>query len=94
MRKITRDIIAAFLMREERRIGNSHTDGRTLYLHDNAIARWDDHGQLWVTNAGWKSVTTKERLNGLPGVSIYQKDFTWYLNGHAWNGDWVRINRW
>lgn len=93
MRKITKEIISAFMIRETKRIGNSYTDGTTLYLHDNAIAKWDEHGRLWVTNAGWKSNTTKERLNGLPGVYVYQRDHTWYLNNHPWNGDWVLINR-
>jgi beta-xylosidase len=94
MRKITREIVAAFMMRETKRIGNSYTDGTTLYLHDNAIAKFDKDGRLWITNAGWKSNTTKERLNGLPGVSIHQRNYTWYLNDEPWNGDWVRINRW
>jgi hypothetical protein len=94
MRKITREIVAAFMMRETKRIGNSYTNGTTLYLHDNAIAKFDKDGRLWITNAGWKSNTTKERLNGLPGVSIHQRNYTWYLNDEPWNGDWVRINRW
>jgi hypothetical protein len=94
MRQITREIVAAFMMRETKRIGNSYTDGTTLYLHDNAIAKFDEYGRLWITNAGWKSNTTKERLNGLPGVSIHQRNYTWYLNDEPWNGDWVRINRW
>lgn len=73
MRKITKEIIAAFLSREKKSIGNSRTDGTTLYLHDNAIAKWDEDGRLWVTNAGWKSSTTKERLNGLPGGTITKR---------------------
>ena len=40
---------------------------------------------------GWSSNTTKERLNGLTGVNIWQKDFVWYLNGEEWNGEWIRI---
>lgn len=93
MRKITKDIIGAFLRRETRTIGNSHTDGRRLLLHGNEIAKFDKTGRLWITTAGWKSNTTKERLNGLPGVSIHQRDYTWYLNGEPWNGDWVYIPR-
>lgn len=93
MRKITKEIVAAFMKRETKKIGNSRTDGTTLFLHDNAIAKWDAEGRLWVTNAGWWSTTTKERLNGLPGVELYQKDFTWYLNGWRWNGQWVRIRQ-
>jgi hypothetical protein len=94
MKQITRDIVAAFMKHEPRRIGNSRTDGTTLYLHGNAIAEWRMDGSLWITSAGWRTNTTKERLNGIPGVRIHQKDYTWYLNGEPWNGDWVRINRW
>ena len=43
--------------------------------------------ELWITSAGWQTNTTKERLNGFNGVNIYQKDFQWYLNGEAWNGE-------
>ena len=91
MRKITREIVAAFMKRETKKIGNSRTDGTTLYLHDNAIAKWDENGRLWVTNAGWESTTTKERLNGIPGVSIHQKNYTWYLNDLPWDGSWTLV---
>lgn len=94
MRKITKEIVSAFMNHETKKIGNSRTDGMTLYLHDNAIAKWDAEGRLWVTNAGWWSTTTKERLNGLPGVMLCQKKFTWYLNEEPWNGDWTIINQW
>lgn len=93
MRKITKEIVRAFMLRESRTIGNSHTDGQTLYLHGNAIAKYDEMGRLWITTAGWKSNTTKERLNGLPGVHVYQRNHIWYLNNHPWNGDWIRINQ-
>jgi hypothetical protein len=35
--------------------------------------------------------TTKERLNGLTGVNIYQTNFQVFLNDKAWDGDWIRI---
>lgn len=91
MRKITKEIVSAFMNHETKKIGNSRTDGMTLYLHDNAIAKYDAEGRLWVTNAGWKSVTTKERLNGIPGVSIYQKNYTWHLNDLPWDGSWTEV---
>ena len=37
------------------------------------------------------SVTTKERLNGLPNVSIYQRNFQWFLNGKAWDGSRIKV---
>ena len=46
---------------------------------------------LSISNAGWQSNTTKERLNGLPNVGIYQKNWQWYLNGNEWNGEWTRV---
>ena len=43
--------------------------------------------QLWITSAGWQTNTTKERLNGFNGVNIFQKDFQWYVDGKAWDGE-------
>jgi hypothetical protein len=89
MRKITREIVAAFMNREERRISNSYTDGTTLYLHGNAIARHRCDGDIEVTTAGWNTVTTRERLNGIPGVNVFVRGGQLYLNHYKWNGDWV-----
>jgi len=88
MRKVTQIICGAFENRRTAKLGNTQTDGEALYLHGNKIAEWRE-GVLWITNAGWTSNTKKERLNGLRGVSISQKDFTWYLNGKAWDGSWI-----
>lgn len=80
MRKITRDIVGAFLRRETRTIGNTHTDGEKLYLHGNMIACHSDDGII-VTLAGWPTVTTRERLNAIPGVNIVQRKGVQYMNG-------------
>tara|TARA_Y100001972_G_scaffold103843_1_gene130421 strand:+ start:1281 stop:1565 length:285 start_codon:yes stop_codon:yes gene_type:complete len=94
MRKITEDAIRAFRNRQEFKRGN--TEVRVfghlcqLRLHGNVIAE-DKDGELWITSAGWESNTTKERLNGFPTVSIHQKDYQWFLNGHAWDGEWILI---
>lgn len=61
-----------------------------LELHGNTIALKQD-GELYITNAGWPTNTTKERLNGLPGVSIQQKKGVWYLNGEEWSGEWIKV---
>ena len=59
-------------------------NGRTLvYLHGNLIA---DIGtdEITIYDGGWQSVTTKSRLNAIldeviPGTSVIQRDFTWYI---------------
>lgn len=67
------------------------------YLENTEPSSFSDRmmlKQLWITSAGWPTNTTKERLNALNGVNIYQKDFQWYLNGEAWNGTNKFISGW
>ena len=88
MRKVTRTIVEAFYRGESKACGNTVTDGNNIWLHDNKIAKKDEFGNLLITNAGFETNVTKERLNGLlklgnfpqwPSPYIYQKNFTWYL---------------
>ena len=59
----------------------------SIYLFGNKIAsRSIKSTETVVSNCGWFSNTTKERLNALPNVYIRQKDYTWYLNGEQWDG--------
>lgn len=100
MRKITQNTINAFLNDDQIKIDNTQVivnanfgDPRTeLYLFDNLIAQKRIGSKtIQITNADWKSKTTKERLNALPGVRINQKKGDWYLNGQKWEGDWITI---
>jgi len=90
MRKITEKIISSFYHGEKKIISNTRTDGKSIWLHENEIVRIKN-GRIEITNAGWPTNTTKERLNGLAGVNIHQKDFIWYLNDKEWNGSWIKI---
>ena len=68
MRKVTREIANAFARKRSRTIGNTHTDGESVWLHGNEIARrvnFDGREALALTMAGWPTVTTRERLNGI-----------------------------
>jgi hypothetical protein len=95
MRKITKEAVNKFLSRETFRKSNMSVEESygvyKLKLHGNTIATIDELGVLSVSNAGWASNTTKERLNGLPNVRIHQKNWNWYLNGNQWNGEWTRV---
>ena len=98
MRKITRESIDAFM--NGKPFGKSNTsvvvlpNVTILTLFGNKIAyRYNDPQRtLAITNCGWESNVTKERLNALEGVSIYQKYGVWYLNGKEWDGNLVDIN--
>ena len=93
MRKITREIVDAFQNSRSLTIGNSRTNGESLWLFGNKIAEIRRDG-LWICNGGWDSATTKERLNGLSGVHIVQRGGTWYLNFRQWDGGWVNVDAW
>lgn len=97
MRKITQQAVNAFYA------GVNFTSSNTdIIRHDrnkvemslfgNCIASLDLKTKIvTITNAGWKSNTTKERLNALNGVSISQKKGEWYLNGKKWDGKPIEI---
>jgi len=95
MRKITAEACHAFENTYDYKKGNTAVirfdDLRAeMKLHGNVIAYSTANG-IFISNAGYKTNVTKERLNGLTGVHIQQKNSVWYLNGEAWNGDWVKI---
>ena len=99
MRQITKQSINAFLnastFSKQNMIVEVLPNVTILKLHNNPIAYLynDPNRTLSITNAGWKSNTTKERLNALPNVSIVQRNFVWYLNGKEWDGNLIEIKK-
>ena len=96
MRKITKEAVDKFLSKTPFRKSNMSVEEiggvYKLKLHGNTIATIDELGVLSVSNAGWTTNTTKERLNGIPGVRVHQKNWNWFLNGVEWDGSWKRIS--
>ena len=98
MRKITKQSINAFLNAEKFTKQNMCVEVlpnvTILKLHQNPIAYLynDPNKTLSISNCGWFTPTTKERLNALPNVNIQQKNYVWYLNGKEWNGELIDIN--
>jgi hypothetical protein len=95
MRQVTKESINAFNNNSQGSFGGNtrivvDNEATKLYLFDNLIAV-KENNVIRISNAGWESNTTKERLNALSGVNIVQKKGTWYLNGNEWSGDWIAI---
>lgn len=90
MRKITKQMLEAFNANISKKLGNTEVIAGELttgvLLHGNLIAIKYQDNSIAVTNAGWFTPTTKERLNALPGVSVCQKKSVWYLNSKEWDG--------
>ena len=108
MRQITRKIVEKFNKNENFKLNNTRIEHQTIftkpttimYLHNNLIAQRQNN-ELRITNSGWFSNTTKERLNGLLDSigfdKIYQKNFEWFLADKKWNGKPIKLlkdNRW
>ena len=84
-RKITEAATRAFFNGDRFSRSNTtvrHDNGRSeLRLHGHLIAI-RENGTVQLSDAGWQTNTTKERLNGvlsyLGKSRIYQRDWTWY----------------
>ena len=90
MRKVSREVITAFLKGETRKVDNTYSHGGFLYLYGNQIAS-NVNGAIRIFDGGFSSATTKERLNALLTLMndsgkyemvadcIYQKNFQWFI---------------
>jgi hypothetical protein len=94
MRKITNEMANAFNndmpFNKDNTIVKVGENVTNIFLHGNLIASKVE-GRLHITNCGWFTNVTKERLNALPNVSIYQKKGIWFLNGLPWDGSFIVV---
>ena len=94
MRQITKEAVKSFFNNTNYSKSNTFVNNNKFYLHNNLIAEIKDN-KLILSNCGWFSNTTKERLNGILDYIgkplIYQRNFIWYLNGEKWNGNRTEI---
>jgi len=97
MRTITQNSVNAFLNAQSFKSGNTSVEVEPnvtiLKLHGNPIAYLYNNPEktLSITNCGWWTNTTKERLNAIPNVRIVQKRRVWYLNNIEWDGKLIDV---
>lgn len=64
-----------------------HPDGEVLdapdvviRLHSTGVVRFRPDGTVTLDSGGWRSVTTKARINKFaPGVQVYQRSGQWFM---------------
>tara|TARA_B110000467_G_C17962811_1_gene285999 strand:+ start:235 stop:543 length:309 start_codon:yes stop_codon:yes gene_type:complete len=89
MRKVTEQIKQAFSQGTSLKVGNTRTDGQTVWLHGNAIVKRDPDGLVRWSLAGWNTPTTRERVNGIANADVCQFKFEPVLNGQTIDSsDW------
>lgn len=95
MRKITQNAVRAFMHRKPFKQSNTevvvYPEDTRMYLYHNLIAVIDLMGNIKVTTARHFTNTTKERLNGIPTVTVNQKGSEWFLNGEKWDGSLTAV---
>ena len=89
MRKVTEQIKQAFEQGTPLKIGNTRTNGTSVFLHGNEIIRRDISGLVFATLAGWNTPTTRERVNGITGMGFHQVGFVACIDGEpVCEDDW------
>ena len=91
MRKIEREMIQAIIDGRDWKKANTEVITSPayarIYLHDNCIAEYNycKDSKLSINHCGWKTVTTKSRLNSLiqfvlgGTCHLGQRNFEWFL---------------
>ena len=105
MRKITQESRDAFIAGKPFRKDNMEVavrpwqdqkhDSVILLLYGNPIARYNAGDRklttLQVCDGNHQAVTTKDRLNSLPGVRVNSVKERWFLNDQLWDGCWTYV---
>lgn len=99
MSKTHEKVIEAFLQGKSAKISNTQTNGRKLFLFGNCIARKDGKN-MQVTTAKFNTVTTRDRLNMLPGVWVRYRKGNLQINftndqskWQDWDGQWINVEK-
>lgn len=98
MRQITEQAVNAMKSKGKFKQGNTEViysksqDSSYMALHGNTIAILKHfNNTLSISTCGYKTNTTKERLNGFDQININQSKGVWYLNGKEWNGELIDV---
>ena len=73
------------------RVQRDGSDGINVLFHDTYIAALSPAGGLTLNSGGWRTHTTKDRLNKVLGRpwSIYQAAGVWYLRNYENNVEYI-----
>lgn len=75
-----------------RKVGNNTyaeilSDGSVgITLHSTCVVRMYEDGTYKLSNGGWLTPTTKDRINKYSPYKVYQKNYTWYVSKKCADG--------
>ena len=68
-------------------LGRRRGDAYAIKLHGTDVVTFHPSGYIAFATGGWRTVTTKRRLNVVArahGYRVFQRDFAWYLGSFIW----------
>lgn len=68
-------------------------NGVAIKLHDTDIIKYDNNGTVTLNSGGWKTVTTKERLNKYTQAGVSQKAGIWYMADGSLFYDGIKLDK-
>ena len=77
MKVVSKRIKEAFEAGRTLKVGNTSTDGESVYLYGHKILS-KESGVLSFTLAGHNTPLTRERVKSIGGFPVYCKDYTPY----------------
>jgi hypothetical protein len=72
--------------RSQRKVGNNtyayieHDGSVAIELHGTKVVVIYPNGLYKLNSGGYRTSTTKKRINQYSPVKVYQKNYTWYVN--------------
>lgn len=71
--------------RDRRKVGNNtyaeilHDGSVGITLHSTCVVRIYEDGTYRLSNGGWQTPTTKDRINQYSPYKVRQRNHTWYV---------------
>ena len=62
-----------------------------VVLHTTEVVRIHDDGTYTLNSGGWRTVTTKDRLNAYSPASVSQRNHDWYVGAEPFY-DCIRVD--
>lgn len=92
LRQTTKEIESSkFVARNTLRI--KYKDGsEAIRLHDTDVVTFLPSGEVQLNSGGWRTVTTKERINQFANTRMYQEKGVWYVGGSVFYDNMVLKN--
>ena len=72
--------------RDRRKVGNNtyaeilHDGSVGITLHSTCVVRIHADGTYKLSNGGWLTSTTKDRINQYSPCRVFQKNFEWFVS--------------